>query len=452
MIYLIAGIAALSGLLFGFDEGVIAGILGTLTQDFQLSKAATGFLASALPLGALFASLILGSALASALTKKVGRRSAILFAAVLFTASALCAACAPSLNWLIVARVVTGIAIGIAGVMTPLYIAEMTPAAIRGRLVSAYQLAITIGILIGYGIDYLFVYGINWRLMFAAGAIPSLILLIGMWYLPESHRWFILTGQVDRARRVLARLHTTRHIKHEIEIIDHTIQEEGNSTRWRELCSPTVLPALILAMALFVLQQISGINVVIYYAPTIFKTAGFSSTQTQIIATVGIGVINVLATLFAMWLIEQIGRKKLLYIGFSGTAITLIIISLGSTLHFAHLGTLTFVAVLAYIAFFAIALGPIPHLMMSEVFPIHVRNTGMGIASICNWGFNFLVVFAYPLMIAHWGLGATFGLYAVTCAIGFVFTYFYVPETKGATLEAITEHLIARKPLRDFQR
>lgn len=448
MVYLIAGIAALSGLLFGFDEGVIAGMLPELTQHFGLTDASLGFLASALPLGAMLASIILGSYIATKLTTKIGRKTAILTAAILFVLSAIGAAFSFDFTSLVIARILTGLAIGIAGVMTPLYIAEMAPAALRGRLVGCYQLAITIGIMLGYVVNYLFVYGINWRWMFAAGAIPALILLIGMLFLPESHRWLILSNQTEKAKKVLQRLHH-HNPEHEVAVIQAAIAEESkSSTRWRELFSPTIRPALIVAMVLFVLQQISGINVVIYYAPSIFSTVGLGTTTTQILATVGVGLINMLTTILAMWLVEKIGRRQLLYIGFSGAALTLLVISLSAQWQSVHLGLITFAAVLAYIAFFAVAIGPIPHLMMAEIFPIHVRNTGMGMASICNWGFNFLVVFTYPLLISGCGLAATFWIYALACVCGVLFTRFFVPETRGVSLEKITEHLFSGQPLR----
>lgn len=451
MVYLIASIAALSGLLFGFDEGVIAGILPVLTQHFGLTEASLGFLASALPLGAMFASIVLGSYIATKLTTKIGRRTAILIAAILFTLSAIGAALAFDLTSLVIARLITGLAIGIAGVMTPLYIAEMAPANLRGRLVSCYQLAITIGIMLGYIVNYLFVYGVNWRWMFAAGAIPALILLIGMLCLPESHRWLVLSNQKEKAKQVLHRISSPgSDINEQLIAIEHTITEEGKVVKWRELFSPTVRPALIVAMVLFVLQQISGINVVIYYAPSIFASVGLGSESTQILATVGVGLVNMLTTVLAMWLVEKIGRRKLLYIGFAGTAITLIMISMSAQLQAVHLGAITFIATLAYIAFFAVALGPIPHLMMAEIFPIHVRNTGMGIASICNWGFNFLVVLTYPLFIKGFGLATTFWIYAIACALGFLFTRFYVPETRGVSLEDITKHLLSKRPLREL--
>ncbi len=455
MVYLIASIAALSGLLFGFDEGVIAGILPTLTEYFHLDDASLGFLASALPLGAMFASIVLGSYIATKLTTKIGRKTALLSAATLFTVSAIGAALSIDLTTLVIARLITGLAIGIAGVMTPLYIAEMAPAHLRGRLVSCYQLAITIGIMLGYVVNYLFVFGINWRWMFAAGAIPALILLIGMICLPESHRWLVLSNQTDRAKAVLDRLNPTGDSNAEIKSIQHAIAEEataGNNSvvKWSELFSPTIRPALIVAMVLFILQQVSGINVVIYFAPSIFAAAGMDGASTQILATVGVGLVNMLTTVLAMWLVEKVGRRKLLYIGFAGAAAMLIVISLGTELQAVNLSAITFLAVLVYIAFFAIAIGPIPHLMMAEIFPIHVRNTGMGLASICNWGFNFLVVFTFPLMIKGLGTATTFWVYAIACILGLVFTRFYVPETRGVSLEAISEHLLSRKPLREL--
>lgn len=447
MAYLIAAIAALSGLLFGFDEGVIAGILPTMTEYFGLQETSIGFLASALPLGAMFASIVLGSYIGTKLTTHIGRRTGLLIAALLFTLSAIGAALAAQLSILIIARLVTGVAIGIAGVMTPLYIAEMAPTHLRGRLVSCYQLAITMGIMLGYLVNYLFIYGINWRWMFAVGAIPALILFVGMLFLPESHRWLLLTNQRDKAKKVLKRLHQDAN---ELDNIQHTIQAEGQQTTWRELFSPTIRPALIVAMMLFILQQVSGINVVIYYAPSIFASVGLGSESTQILATVGIGLVNMLTTILALWLVEKIGRRKLLYIGFSGAAVTLIIISMGAQWQMIHLGLVTFIAALAYIAFFAVALGPIPHLMMAEIFPIHVRNTGMGLASICNWGVNFIVVFSYPLLIKGLGLGTTFWIYAIACLFGLVFTRFYIPETRGVSLEDITRHLLSRRPLKDL--
>lgn len=452
MVYLIASIAALSGLLFGFDEGVIAGILPTLTEHFHLDDAALGFLASALPLGAMFASIVLGSYIATKLTTKIGRKTAILSAATLFTVSAIGAALSIDLTTLIIARVITGLAIGIAGVMTPLYIAEMAPSHLRGRLVSCYQLAITIGIMLGYVVNYLFVFGVNWRWMFAAGAIPALIMLFGMLCLPESHRWLVLSNQTEKAKAVLNRINYKGNINDEITHIEDAIAHEGPAGKWTDLFSPTVRPALIVAMGLFILQQISGINVVIYFAPSIFAAVGMDSASTQILATVGVGLVNMLTTVVAMWLVEKMGRRKLLYLGFAGAAATLIVISMSAQLQSAHLGAITFFAVLAYIAFFAIALGPIPHLMMAEIFPIHVRNTGMGVASICNWGFNFLVILTYPMFLSGFGMATTFWIYAIACILGLLFTRFYVPETRGVSLEDITEHLLSKKPLSELGR
>lgn len=449
MIYLIASIAAISGLLFGFDEGIIAGILPSLIKDFGLSDTSQGFLASALPLGALFASIVLGSYIATKLTNIIGRRQAILYAAILFGASAISAALAPNLWVLVSSRLVTGLAIGVAGVMTPLYIAEMAPSHIRGQLVSYYQLAITVGILLGYMLNYTFVYGVNWRWMFAAGAIPAVILLLGIACLPESYRWLLLTNQDKKAEKIMKKL-GAHHTSHTLDAIKQTIRDEGKMASWRELFSPTVRPALVVAMMLYIFQQVSGINVVIYYAPSIFSSVGFNAADTQLLATVGMGLTNVLATVLSLWLIEKIGRRQLLYIGFAGSAFTLIIISLAAQYQSEYIGMIALIASFCYIAFFAIALGPIPHLMMSEVFPIHVRNTGMGMASMCNWGLNFLVVFTFPLMMSGIGLAHTFWVYGIACILGLFFTRWYIPETKGVSLEAITEHLLQQRPLREL--
>lgn len=450
MIYIIALIAGTAGFLFGFDEGVLAGVLHQLRDTFQLTENSEGVISSALPLGALFAAIFLGSLLAIKLTRTVGRRTLLAYIAILFIVGTVIAVCAHHLPLLFIGRLLIGVAIGFASVVTPLYIAETAPANIRGTLVAVFQLAVTFGILCAYLTNYILLDVVSWRGIFMISAIPALFVLLGMLILPESPRWLLLNKRQEEARAILIKLRNTSEVDAEINEIVEAITEEHGQTDWRELISPSIRPALIVGMGLFILQQFSGINTVITYAPLIFEKVGFSTTKTQIFATVGIGFINFIMTILSLWLIESLGRKKLLFIGFIGTGLALAAISVSMQFQFPHVAWITFTALLIYIAMFAISLGPVPYVMMSEIFPLNVRSTGMGLASMCNWGFNFVVLLTFPAMLGWFGLANTYWLYAACCAFGLWFTWRYVPETQGITLEKIEHHLHMGKSLRSL--
>jgi MFS transporter, SP family, galactose:H+ symporter len=229
------------------------------------------------------------------------------------------------------------------------------------------------------------------------------------------------------------------------------VEADAKRGGWSDLMSPEVRPALIVAMGLFFLQQLSGINAVIYYAPIVFALSGFGSTATQVLATVGIGVVNVLATIVGMMLVDRIGRRALLVLGFAGTAVSLGMIAIGAATEAVWLDVLAMAGLVLYIASFAVSLGPLPWVMMSELFPLNVRGLGMSLASITNWGFNFIVVFSFPILVQTIGLGGIFTLYAIVCALGILFTLRLVPETSGVSLEEIEEHLHSGRPLKDLQ-
>jgi MFS transporter, SP family, galactose:H+ symporter len=446
MIYFLASVAAIAGFLFGYDEGIIAVARPLLDKDFPMDPLVGGFMTAAVPLGALVAASVAGR-----ITDRFGRRRSLMAAAVLFTAGSLLAAGITAVWLLIVARLILGLAIGLAAVTAPLYISETAPLRIRGALVSTYQLAITVGILASYltGLaidvegDGLLNDDGMWRLMFALGALPGVLFLAGLAVLPESPRWLILKGFAAEARASLQRLRgTAAPIDGEFEEITTTARAEaGKKSGYKALLEPAIRPAVIVGAGLFFLQQLSGINAVIYYAPEIFNHAGFDSTSTQILATIGIGTVNLVTTILAMYLIDKIGRRPLLVLGFLGTAATMLTIAVAVVNPTLVPAWVIIVALMLYIASFAISIGPLPHVLMSEIFPLRARGPGMSMASISNWGFNFVVVFTFPLMLAGPGLAFTFTLFAVICLGGIVFTLTRVPETTGHSLEAIEEHL-----------
>jgi sugar porter (SP) family MFS transporter len=403
-----------------------------------------GFMTAAVPLGALAAAGVAGP-----LADRFGRRIVLMAAAALFTAGALVASTITAIWMLVLARLVLGVAIGTAAVAAPLYIAEAAPLKSRGSLVSTYQLAITVGILASY-LSGLAITGAGmWRLMFGLGAVPGLLFLIGLAFLPESPRWLVRRRSANAARASLMRLRSRGwNVEAELDDMVRTVKADaGQRAGYAALFAPTIRPALIVAVGLFFLQQLSGINAVIYYAPDIFEQAGFDNADTQIFATVGIGIINLATTILAMFLIDRIGRRPLLVLGFAGTAATMLIIALGVLNPSFVPSWLVIAMLLLYIASFAISLGPLPHVMMSEIFPLRVRGPGMSMASISNWGFNFIVVFAFPLMLAGPGLAFTFTLFAAICLGGLFFTVMRVPETTGLSLESIERHLQSGRPL-----
>ncbi len=324
MIYFLAGVAAIAGLLFGYDEGVIAVASPSLERSFPMSAVENGFMIAAVPLGALA-----GAVIAGRLTERLGRRRVLMLAAALFTVGALAAAAVQAVWMLMLARLVLGLAIGVAAVVAPLFIAEAAPLRIRGALVSTYQLAITAGIVLSYLTGLVVTDEASWRVMFALGAVPGITFLIGLCFLPESPRWLLLRDRESDAKASLVRLRgQAAGIDGEIAAIRATVAAERRvASQATSIMAPWIRPALIVGTVLFFLQQLSGINAVIYYAPTIFQHAGLSSGSTQVMATIGVGVVNFLVTSLAMTLIDRWGRRPLLIAGFVGTAATLLLIA-----------------------------------------------------------------------------------------------------------------------------
>lgn len=442
-IYITAAIAALAGLLFGYDTGVISGAILFIKDQYHLASAAIQAVVSSVLFGA-----VIGAALSGALTDKFGRRKVIIITAILFALGAIGAAFAINVAMIILFRLMIGCAIGVASYAAPLYISEISPPQVRGALVSLNQLMITCGIVVSYLVDYALSLGANeWRWMFGLGALPAIILIIGMIVLSESPRWLVSRNRIDEARLVLKRIMPGQNIEKEIRNIQGSLTVKEGS--WKELLEPWVRPALVVGIALALFQQVTGINTIIYYAPTIFEFAGFESHKVSILATVGVGVVNVLMTVVAIWFIDRLGRKPLLYIGMTGMAISLGLLGLAfyNTAMMGALKMVTVLCIIFYIASFAISLGPIFWLMISEIYPLRIRGRAMSLATVANWGFNMLVASTFLTLTERLGKAGAFWFYGIVCVIGIVFCYFYVPETKGHTLEEIEEHLKKNKGL-----
>ncbi len=439
-VYFVASIAALAGLLFGYDTGVISGAILFIRSEFQLSSMMQEIVVSAVLLGA-----IVGAAVSGGVSDRFGRRQTIIVTAMLFAVGALGSAFAQHVAWLISCRVIIGVAIGVASFAAPLYISEVAPTEVRGGLVSLNQLMITCGIVLSYIVDYAFSASENWRWMFAFGSVPAIVLLIGMLFLPESPRWLLSQSLVKRARAILERIRNRKNVDKELEVINKTLKQKAGG--WAELLEPWIRPALIIGIGLAFIQQATGINTVIYYAPTIFQFAGFESAKVSILATAGVGIVNVLMTIVAIWLLDRVGRRPLLFAGLIG-----MILSLG-VLGFAFrvpslsgaLKWITVAGLACYIASFAISLGPIFWLIIAEIYPLRIRGRAMSIATVANWTFNMIVALTFLTIADKLGRSSAFWLYGLVAVAGFVFCYLFVPETKGRTLEEIEDSLRSGK-------
>jgi MFS transporter, SP family, galactose:H+ symporter len=440
-VQIIAGTAALAGLLFGFDTGVISGAILFIKGAFGLSPFAEEVLVSAALVGA-----VCGSTLSGRFTDALGRKRAILITAAIFTVGSILCAVAGNIPLLIVGRLLVGIAIGVASYTAPLYISEMAPAKLRGALVTLNQLAITSGILLAYVVDAVFAPSDGWRFMFLFGALPAIVLGLGIAALPESPRWLLLHQRREEAVKVLTRIRGTEDVGPEVnEILEHAEPGRGNLA---DLFSPIVLPVLFCGVALAVIQQITGINTVIYYAPTIFQAAGFHSAESSIIATAGVGLVNVLMTVVSIPLIDRVGRRPLLLVSLGGMGVALAALALGFAIGGETLKWIGVLSLAVYIAAFAVGLGPVFWLLISEIYPLNVRGQAASVATMANWLSNFVVSLTFLSLLNALGSVATFLLYAVLCVVGVLFCLRFVPETRGVPLELIERDLRAQRPLR----
>jgi SP family galactose:H+ symporter-like MFS transporter len=427
--------ASLGGMLFGYDTGVISGAILFIKEAFSLSSTMQELVVSAVLIGA-----VIGAIVGGILANRFGRRRMIIMAGIIFTLSAIGTALAPTISTLIAGRIVVGIAIGIASFTSPMYMSEISPKRIRGSLVSINQLAVTVGIVVAYLVDYALSAIQGWRYMFGIAAIPSTVLVIAMWRMPPSPRWLLSHNMGDKARNVLEHIRGTKDIAGETKEIQDSLAKQKGGVE--DLFHPLLRMALVVGIGLAIFQQITGINTVIYYAPTIFEFAGFKTAGFSILATAGVGIVNVGFTVLAIRLMDRVGRRRLLLIGVAGQVVGLVILGLAFQLHqlASMIAYIAIISLAIYVGSFAIGLGPIFWLMISEIYPLRVRGAAMSIATVANWGFNLLVALTFLTLVGVLGRPETFWLYAVIGVAAWIFIFKLVPETKGKSLEEIEEH------------
>ncbi|MEX0988295.1 MAG: sugar porter family MFS transporter [Bacteroidales bacterium] len=468
LVVVIASIAATGGLLFGFDTGVISGAIPFLQDYFELTESQIESITALGLIGAVVGALFTGS-----LSDYLGRRKVILASAFVFATGAVWTGLAPTVTQLMISRFYLGLAIGVSSFAVPLYISEISPTKIRGRLVSMFQLLITVGILAAYLSDKALADNSNpesWRPMLWVGVFPAIILFVGMFFLPETPRWLMSKGREEESRRILKKIEYPEFIDHSMSQMKTDLAIEAIQAGWKEIFKPWLRNALIIAIGIMFFQQFVGINTVIYYSPKIFLAAGFEGAEAAIAASVIVGVVNVVFTILSLFIIDRLGRRKLYFIGVSGIVVALISMGLGFMVEGISKWFLVG-SMLVYIAFFAISLGPLGWLIITEVFPTRVRGLGSSIGSLSNWGFNTLVVWTFYKMASAIGnasdvvvpegkvlsdvcpscIGSVFWIFAGVALIGLVWGYFYIPETKGVSLEKIEEHWRAGKRPRDLK-
>jgi len=435
-------VGALGGLLFGYDTGVINGSLKFVQLKFNLSPAVKGFAASSALLACIF-----GAAFAGTLSDRIGRKKVLMLAGVMFLTSAIGTALPQNLIQFIIFRFIGGLGVGAASMTSPMYIAEISPARIRGRMVSINQFAIVFGMLAVYFINY-YIAGLGdqawntetgWRWMFGSESIPAVLLLILLFFVPESPRWLTKQNQKSKALEILTKVNGREHAKKEMQIIEETLSHESSSLT--QLFNPGMRVVLVIGVVLAVLQQVTGINVFLYFGSEIFEKFGGETIDAALLQQVVVGAVNLLFTVIAIWTVDKLGRKPLLIIGSIGMGVSLFAMGVAGLQQAAGLWLLAFV--LIYIASFALSVGPVTWVILSEIFPTKIRGRAMGIATICLWMANSIVSQTFPMMdeskflVEKFHHGFPFFIYGIMCVVLVIFVKCSVPETKGKTLEEI---------------
>lgn len=455
----ISFVAALGGLLFGYDTAVISGTVGQVTQQFMLSTLQSGWY-----VGCALVGSILGVMVAGKLSDSIGRKKTMIISAVLFTSSAIGCAFSATFDQLVFWRIVGGGGIGIVSIVSPLYIAEISPATHRGRLVSLYQLAITIGFLAAYLMNFYLldisssftsaipslqkIFGNEvWRGMLGFETLPAITFLVVSFFLPESPRWLLVKGNEEKANDIFSRIYNSKeHIAYQISETLSMLQiETGNKSDWKLIFKPGFLRAVLIGSAIAILGQFMGVNAVLYYGPSIFEQSGLSSGDSLFYQSL-IGLVNMGTTILALFFIDKIGRKKLVYIGVTGMIVSLLLI--GAYFIFAEslmlTSTFLLVCFLAYIFFTAASISAVIFVFLSEMYPTKVRGQAMSIATLSLWVGTFLIGQLTPWMLETLSPAGTFILFAVMCVPYMLIVWKLMPETAGESLEDIERFWLSK--------
>ncbi|RYY34346.1 MAG: MFS transporter [Sphingobacteriaceae bacterium] len=431
----ISFISALGGYLFGFDFAVIAGALPFLRTEFALTSVMEGFLTGSLALGCIVGCLVAGG-----IAEKYGRKPGLILAAAIFAVSSVGIALSVGINYFLVMRFAAGIGVGMASMLCPMYIAEISPAEVRGRNVAINQLTVVLGILFTNLINY-FLADLGpdaWRWMFGLGTAPSVIFLLGVLWLPESPRWLVKAGKDEKAKKVLNKIGSESFVNDTLTSIEKSLAGASKQSIWA-VFDKSVRPAVVVGITLAVFQQFCGSNVLFNYASTIFKSAG-SSLNEQLLETISIGVVNLIFTLLAMWQVDRLGRRPLMLIGALGLSVSFIVLAILLQMHAPVILISTFV--LLAIGVYSFSLAPVTWVLISEIFPNRVRGAASTLAVVSLWVAFFILVFTFPILAENIGTYGPFYLYAGICFLGFLFVKFKVKETKGQTLEGLEDNLI----------
>jgi SP family arabinose:H+ symporter-like MFS transporter len=429
-LYFISLVATLGGLMFGFDVGIISGAIPFIQPYFGWDELQLGWGVSSILVGC-----IIGAFGTGALTERYGRKSLLITVALFFAVSCAGMALARTQTFFIGFRILGGLAVGAVSVLSPMYVAEVAPSKIRGTLITVYQLAITMGILISYLVNFaLHEVDNNWRWMFATGLIPSILFFIGLFFIPESPRWLIKAGFKEKARTILERIGGKEFASTELPEIELSLADAGQGSSFRALFKPKFRKVIFLGLLLSVFVQITGINTVVDYAPKILMTAGLE-IRNALLQTSLLGLVNFVFTFFAIFLIDKLGRKTFYIIGSSGMALTLLLIA--ASFHFEMSPIFTTVCIMGFIAFFASCIGPAFWTLVAEMFPNQIRGQAVALASFTQWVFNFLVILFFPYVLDAVGGSATFLFLAVMSLIQLGIAILLIKETKGKSLEEI---------------
>jgi sugar porter (SP) family MFS transporter len=426
---------ALGGILFGYDLGVISGVLLFIKKVWSLTAVQQGFVNGALAAGA-----IIGALSVIKLADGLGRRRTIIVAATVFALGTIGCTFAPNFETLVAFRFIVGVAVGASSATVPTYLAELAPGKVRGLLASLNQLMIVGGILIAYIVDDILADSGNWRAMIAAAFIPAIILLVGMLRMPETPRWLLKNGREQEARAVLASTLQGQGVDQEFDEIKEVIRLDGQQAKgtFKDLTAKWARPALVVALILAVGQQFCGVNAVNTYAPIMFSNLGYGASA-ALLASVVLGIVKVLFTVGEMFVVDRWGRKPLLRVGAILMAATLIV--LGLCVSFIHatsvIGPITLVLLILFLAGYELGWGAVVWVMIGEVFPLKVRGIGTGTASVVLWAATFTITFVFPVMYGGLGLAGAAWIFAVVCIVLVVLVGRFVPETKGRTLEQI---------------
>ncbi len=449
-LYVVAVVASLGGLLSGYDTGVISGALLFINESWDLADTTQGILVSSVLIGA-----VIGAATNGILADMFGRKKIIMATAVIFILGSILCAFAPNIYVLIASRIFVGFAVGIVNFVVPLYLSEISPKQLRGTLVSLYQWAITAGILFSYFINAVFAQAVfNWRWMLFAGVIPGLILFVGMCFMHDTPRWLISKNRDDEAKDVFNKIEPDIDVEKEVAEVKRTLQsEESKKTTRKFRFKKWMIMPFVVGIGIMFAQICTGINTIIYYAPTIFKNAGFESNLSAIYATTGIGIINFLMTIVALYFTDRLGRKPLLYFGLTGVMLSLI--ALGCGFAFAdffgdNLKWVTVGSLVTNNICFAMSIAPNGWSLVSEVFPLKIRGIAMSICTVSNFAFNFFVVSSFPILLHRIGGAWTFWGFGAVSLLCIIFVFFCVPETKGISLEQIESNWLHGVKPRDF--